>query len=55
VADWEYDMFGCTSCGSAFCDGACPDAYKDYEREQEAIARHVATCKADECYVCQCL
>lgn len=56
MSDWEYDMFGCTSCGSALCDGDCPEAYADYEAEQERIARHVATCTTDGfCMICQCL
>lgn len=51
----DWDGLACISCGSFFCDGDCPEAYEDYEREQAAIARHVATCELDICYTCQCL
>lgn len=53
MEDWEYDLFGCTYCGSALCDGDCEQRYI---AEEDDISRHVANCTKDGfCYICQCM
>jgi hypothetical protein len=42
----------CYACDDFFCDGDCEQALN---AQEEDIARHVASCEKEECYICQCM
>lgn len=45
----------CSDCGGYFCDGLCPEAMLRHRSEQAEIDDHIAQCKKESCYICQCL